>query len=421
MKMKLIFFCLAVAIWPDLEAKPLNLTVTADSAILINADTGAVLYEKNAHKLQYPASTTKIATAMYAMKLGVDLDHKIPAEHDALAWVSDEEMRRAKYNPPYRLTPGGTHMGIKKGEILSEKDLLYGLMIVSANDAANVIALEFGGTIPDFMKGLNEHLQSLGCKNTTFKNPHGLYHPDHKTTAYDLAWMTRFALQDPLFAEIVKTDKFVRPKTNLQEATPLVTNNKLIRKGKLYYPKAIGVKTGYLSVAKHNMVAAAKSGDRTLIAVLMKNNERDLNCMEAKKMFEAAFAEKKVRKVILPSGPQDAALSIKGAAKAIPTYLQEDVVVEYYPAEEPKIQCFLEWGKATLPVLKDQEIGMLHFKDSQGKTLFSRPLLALEDVSSSRSSKVVSWIKGRKILFGAALGIVLLFVAFILFRNIKSH
>jgi serine-type D-Ala-D-Ala carboxypeptidase (penicillin-binding protein 5/6) len=351
----------------------------------MNADTGVILFEKNAHALQYPASVTKVATAVYALKVaGNKLDTKIEADHDSVASISEELLRKSNYTKPaYWLIPGGTHIGIKKGEILTLKDLLYGLMLASGNDAANVIAKHIGGTIPDFMKQVNSYLKGIGCKQTTFYNPHGLYFPKHQTTAYDLAMIMKEGLKNPQFCEIIATKQYTRPKTNKQESSTLVQTNRLIRKGKNYYAKALGGKTGYLSVAGHTFVAAARHDGRTLIAVLLKTKERAEMFQDAIKMFDAAFNQPKSQKILFKKGLQTFILEIPGAAKPIITYIEKEVAIEYYPGEDPKLKCFLQWGAKKLPVNKGQMVGELHLQTEAGKTLSKIPLFASEDVSAS--------------------------------------
>lgn len=368
-----------------LLAENLSLKVQAESAILMNAETGAILYEKNAKVLQYPASITKIATASYGLKMaGNQLETPITAEQDAVVSISEEARRKANYSQPaYWLVPGGSHIGIKKGEILTLKDLLYGLMVASGNDAANVIAQYIGGTIPDFMISLNRYLKEIGCEKTTFYNPHGLYHPKHQTTAYDMAIMMREALKNPKFCEIIGTVRYTRPKTNKQEPTVLVQTNRLMRKGQYYYPKAIGGKTGYLAIAGHTLVVAAKQEDRTLIAVLLKSKERGDMFLDAIKMFDTAFNQPKVQRTLLKAGPQQFSLDLKGAAKSISTALSEDLIIDYYPAEEPKLKCFLSWSIKEPPVMKGQQVGELQLQSPDGKVVRTIPLLAQEDVSTT--------------------------------------
>lgn len=404
--MKVMFqsLVLLMTAWavPSLAAaKSLDLTVNAQAAILMNADTGAVLYEKNARALHYPASITKIATASYVLHTrGDKLDLLITADADAIGVVAEEVKRRSNYAmPSHVLVHGGTHMGIKKGEILSLKDLLYGLMLVSANDAANLIAQEVGGTIPQFIQELNEYLRQIGCSSTTFQNPHGLYHPKHQTTAYDMAIMSREALKNPKFREIVSTVKYTRPKTNKQEATTLVQGNRLLRSGKFYYPKAIGVKTGHLAIAGNTLVAAAKEGNRTLIAVLLKVEERKDMFLDAVKMFEAAFSQPKIQRVLLRSGPQKFTLQLPGAAAVVGTYINDDIILDYYPAEEPKVKCLLSWdSNLSFPIVKNQRVGELSFQFDNGEVWRTMPLYAQETIQATW------WHSAKGIFTGGAKG-----------------
>lgn len=385
MRLRSLFVILSLFACETLQAVPLALSVHAESAILMNADTGVILYEKQANKQRYPASVTKIATAAFALhKAGDKLDQMITAEQDSVASISEEAIRKSRYTvPAYWLIPGGTHIGIKRGEELSLYSLLNGLMIASGNDAANVIAQHVGGTIPNFIKDLNVYLKSIGCKNTTFYNPHGLYHPDHKTTAYDMAIIMREALKNPIFREIIATVRFTRPTTNKQESSVLLQSNKMMRKGKYFYAKAIGGKTGYLSIANHTLVVAAKDEDRTLIAVLLKSKERNDTFLDATKMFETAFNQPKVERIMLKKGPQKFTLDLAGSSKAIKTYISDDLKVAYYPAEELKTKCLLTWKSLTPPVEKDQEVGELRLVTERGQVLQVVPLLAEEDVPAT--------------------------------------
>lgn len=378
-----LFFFLFIS--RSLNGAPLEINVSADSAILINADTGAILFEKNAHAEQFPASITKIATALYTLHTyGDKLDREATAEHDAVASLSKEAKKRANYSmPAYWLEPGATHIGIKRGELLSLNDLLYGMMISSGNDASNVIAQYIGGTIPAFMDDLNSYLKELGTLNTHFTNPHGLHHPNHITTAHDMALITKEAMRNSQFCEIVKTIRYTRPKTNLQQATTLIQTNRLLRKGKLYYDKAIGVKTGWTSDAQHTLVAAAECDGRRLIAVLIKVKEREQIFQEAKSLFEAAFKQPIVRRVLLKAGPQRYTLKHPSSSKKIETYLTKDVCVDFYPAEEPDLKCSLKWQNLELPIYKGDVVGEMIIAKGDGTPLQIVPLLAKEEISLS--------------------------------------
>lgn len=406
-----------------IRAETLDLSVNAEAAILMNAESGAILYEKNAQALYHPASITKISTAIYALqKNGDKLDVKITADGEILGCVSEEVKRRGNYAmPSHVLVNGGTHIGIKKGEILSLRDLLFGMMLASGNDASNVIAQHVGGTVPQFMQEVNAYLKQIGCLSTTFQNPHGLHHPKHQTTAYDMAILTREALKNPQFREIVSTVRYTRPKTNKQEATTLIQGNQLLRSGKLFYPKAIGVKTGHLAISKNTFVGAAKDGDRTLIAVLLKVEGRKDMFSDAIKMFEAAFKQPKIQRVLLRSGQQKFTLQLTGASEQIHTYLKENVSLDYYPAEEPKVKCLLSWEtQLILPIAKDQQVGVLTLQLEDGRIWQTVPLYAQEGVAPTWLHWFKSFFTGTqgKSMYLKGLGglIIILFLGFFVFQ-----
>lgn len=359
--------------------------VRAEAAILINADTGAILYEKNPYELHYPASTTKVATGLFVLKQrGDDLDHVVSACRDAVVSISQEAKRKSNYrHPAYWLEPDGCHIGLKDGEQMSIRDLLCGMLVVSGNDAANVLAQEVGGTIPAFMDQLNAYLKEIGCKQTTFYSPHGLHHPQHQTTAFDLALMTREALKNPTFCQIVSIVRWTRPKTNKQQATALLQSNQLLRKGALHYPKAIGVKTGYHCKAKHAFIGAARSEGRTLIAVLLACPQRKHLFEDAIKLFDAAFNQPKIQLTALQAGPQSFTLTLPHADRPITTELAEQLSVEYYPSEDPQPKCLLYWEAAAVPIEKGQRVGRVQLVAQNGTVLKEAPLYASEEVSKT--------------------------------------
>ncbi len=392
----LSFLCLVgIGVENSLFASTLNFSLQAEAAILMNAETGAILYEKNSQQLYPPASLTKIATALYTLQVAKDkLDVMIPAEQECVAWISAEMKKRSRYtHPSYFLEPGCSHMGIKRGEELSLKDLLYGMMVASADDASNVIAQYVGGTIPQFMEEVNGLLKQIGCTQTYYNNPHGLFHPKHQTTAYDLAIMTKEALKDPLFCQIVATTLYTRPKTNKQESSPLVQTNRLLRRGKHYYSKAIGVKTGWTTASQNTLVAAARQDGRTLIAVLLHHTDRAEMFDEAKEMFEAAFKQPKVERILLKPGLQRFAIKLSGARQPVQTYAKDELVVSYYPAEEPKLKSVVRWEVHQLPVKKDQKVAELHILNDKGELTHAVPLYSVEEVKKGWLSRLINFTK----------------------------
>lgn len=392
-KLRVCFFISFFLSIGSIYGAALDVSVAAQSAILINFDNGAVLFEKNPHQHHYPASITKIATAAFVLDVAEPLlDAPFVAEKESIASITAKAKKLANYSQPaYWLEPDGTHIGLKQGEILPLRDLLFGLLISSGNDAANVIAQGISGSVPQFMDQLNAYLKKLGCLETTFCNPHGLFHPEHRTTAYDMAILTAHALKNPLFRAIVATTKFVRPKTNKQAAFTLSQGNRLLKPGRFFYPHALGVKTGYIAMAQHTLVAAATKQGRTLIAVLLKCKDRASIFEDAIKLFEAAFNQQMMERIVLKAGPQGYFLQLEGAAAPIQTHISEEIAVEFYPAEEPSLTAEIEWLTLSLPVLQNQHVGnVLIYAD--GNTIVRRvPLLAQAFVSSTW----YHWLFGR--------------------------
>lgn len=221
-----------------------------EAAVLMDARNGQVLYAKNMHKRMYPASTTKILTALLALEKG---------NLDELVTVPEEACQA-----------GGSAIGLQAGERLTLRDLLYALLLASANDAAVTIATHLAGSVENFSRLMNEKASSLGAADSHFTNPHGLPDPGHYTSAYDLALIARCAMQNPTFREMVKTRLKVisRPEADRSKGPPqeyLWNHNRLLER----YQDATGIKTGYTVEAGQCLVASAQRGQRELIAVVL--------------------------------------------------------------------------------------------------------------------------------------------------------
>lgn len=366
-----------------LYAKQLELDICAEGAILINAQTGAILYEKRAHERHFPASTTKIATAIYALhSLGDNFDKKMIATKECTASITSQAKKQSHYrSPPHWLETDGAHIGIKVGEEIPFQDLLKALLISSANDAANVIAHGVCGSIPRFMDELNRYLKEMGCLHTSFNNPHGLHHPDHLTTPYDLAQMAKAGLEHSLFAEIVSMVRYECPRTNLEYERTFLQTNLLLRPGAYCYSKAIGVKTGTTQAAGKNLVAAAEEKGRRLIAVMLGCHQgRAELYRDMINLFELAFNEPKMRRYLLKKGATDFAKKVKGAKKILKTTLPEGLTYDYYPSEECVVKAHVIWEIPPLPIQKNTVVGRIELTDEQGHIIGEKKLLAYEDL-----------------------------------------
>lgn len=278
MKKKLLCFALSLLLLPLFEAKafaqPQDLSVSAVSAIVINADTGSIVYEKSAFSERAMASTTKIMTALLTAEAG-DLDRKFTADG-------------------YAIQVEGTSMGLQQGDIVTRRALLYGMLLPSGNDAANAAAVSVSGSMGKFVELMNEKALSLGLKNTRFANPSGLDADGHFTTAYDLAMLTRAALQNPVFAEICRCADAEVEFGNPPYLRRLANSNKMLWQ----YEGCYGVKTGFTDNARRCLVSAAERGGVRLICVTL--NAPD-DWEDHRKMLDYGFGQVKRTELVLPS------------------------------------------------------------------------------------------------------------------------
>ena len=383
MKLILCLLCVCAAF-----AEPLSVEVVARSALLMNADTGSILFEKEGYTPTYPASTTKIATALYLLeskRLG--LTQVVSASREAL------RMRGNGPDAPHLLEADGSSMGLVVGERMKVEDLFHGMMLVSGNDAANVLSEVASGSIPRFVEELNAYLKSIGCKNTQFMNPHGYHHPDHWTTAYDLALMAQRGLKFSTFRDIVGKSSFTRPKTNKKPAAELAQTNALLRRGKHHYPKAIGIKTGGHEAAGNCLVAAAEHEGRTLIAVVLGCEKNADRFADARRLFEAAFQEEKVEHSVIGAKTRYTK-PLDGGKSPLQGVLLQDVKVAFFPAEEPTLKAFLHWDALQLPVRKGQRVGEVRAVDERGVVVASGVLTAESEVQPTFWFGVKQWWKG---------------------------
>lgn len=238
-----------------IAAAPDAPTLNAEAALLISPDSGMVLYENNADERRYPASTTKIMTALIVLENVTDLSETVTAE------ASDFE----------HVTADSSNADIKEGEVVTVEDLLYALMLPSANEAAYMLARHVGGTWENFVDMMNERAAELGCTGTHFSNPCGLHEDDHYSTARDLYKIGYAAMQDETFANIVNTVQHKMAKTNMHEERKIYTTNMLIFSSyaAYAYPYCQGIKTGHTSEAGNCFVGYAEYGDAKLYSVVM--------------------------------------------------------------------------------------------------------------------------------------------------------
>ncbi|MCL2461505.1 MAG: D-alanyl-D-alanine carboxypeptidase [Defluviitaleaceae bacterium] len=264
---------------PDTDADsgaPVPPDLTADSAVLMDAKTGIVIYSKDMYATEYPASITKVLTALVALQMGEDnIDQRISFSAiavNSLPWDSSS-------------------IGMYPGDTLTFSQALYGMLLNSANEVANAVAEHFGGTIDNFVGMMNAEAKALGAKNSNFVNPHGLYDPNHYTCAYDMALFMREAVKHPDFVQVISTKSSSIPPTEMQpETRPLNNSDKMILPGKYYDEDVVGGKTGYTDEAQHTLVTYAKRDGIELIACVM-HDAKNMDYADTKALLDYGFED----------------------------------------------------------------------------------------------------------------------------------
>ncbi len=236
--------------WPE------GPTISAESAILMDADTGVILYAKNIHKQQYPASTTKILTTLIAIEK-----------------CSMDEMVTFSYKATHDIDPGSNHIGLDEGEQLSMEDCLRAILIRSANEVSFGVAEHIvGDTWENFAPVMNEYAKNLGCLNSNFVNPNGLPNEEHLTTAYDLAMIGRAFFANDILCKMTLTKQLHFYPTETQPDEIWENNQMALLPGKEYaYEYLVGCKTGYTNVARSCLVSCAEKDGMKLICVVLKD------------------------------------------------------------------------------------------------------------------------------------------------------
>lgn len=258
--------------------------VSAEAIYSVEVSTGKVLFEKNAHEKKFPASTTKVMTALLVLE-NCELTDTATASYNAISIIPS----------------GYSTAHIQVGETLTIEDLLYALMLPSANEAANILAEHVAGSISSFATMMNTRAEELGCENTHFVNPNGIHNDDHYSTAYDLYLIANEAMRNPEFRKIVSTPTYTLPSTDkyadndrvCKSTNQLIHVNNSNRSDNYYYKYCIGIKTGYTTQAQNCLISqASKDGLEILNVVLgagTTENNLSIRFLDSIELFEYAY------------------------------------------------------------------------------------------------------------------------------------
>lgn len=381
-KIQKLFFILGIYFLNTLTAKQLETDIATPYAILINAKTGQVLFQKQADESIYPASTTKIATALYVLKTIPDsLDHVIQSSYEALKRTTEKEKKDNAYDlPAYWLEEDGASVELNLQDKLSLKSLLSAALIASGNDAANVVAEYACGDIASFTENINCMVKNLGCMQTHFCNPHGLHHPNHVSSAKDMSMIAKEALQYPQFKDIVKMQSYEHP---ISHKVFKQINLLLDPESPYFYEKAFGIKTGTTKASKYNLVAAAENEERCLIVVLHKSPTSKDRYQDAICLFETAFQEEKEKRMLFAQKDTKFNYQVPETTQKSTAQISQDAWIEFFPSEEEEFETKIIWKDLYLPISLGEEVGHIEVIGKDSASHRKIPLYANQTLQES--------------------------------------
>ena len=357
--------------------------ILAKAALLVDANTGEVVYAKNEHQELYPASLTKIMTALLTLE-AVDagkltMDQPLTATATALSGLSSD----------------GSSAGIKVGETMPVRDLLYCMLVVSANEACDVLAEAVSGSVNAFVSAMNDKAAELGCENTHFANPNGLHDPQHYTSAWDMYLITKAAMEYPDFMTICDTAATTIPATNMSGERNLYTTNHLLSNWRVIgyrNTEAHGIKTGSTDAAGHCLVSSATRGSLSFISVILGADRVEENGVgnirsfsETTRMFNYGFDNFTYKTIV----------EEKEVIQEVPVSLSKMDHVTVHPAKDIEVLLPKVLGAGDLertitleepveaPVEKGQKLGTMTLS-YDGVTYATVDLLASFDVEASK-------------------------------------
>jgi D-alanyl-D-alanine carboxypeptidase (penicillin-binding protein 5/6) len=347
---------------------------TAKSAIVMEAATGKVLYSKDANERRYPASTTKIITLITALEYG-NLDDDVIAS-------------------PNAATTEGSSLWLSPGEQLKLRDMLYGIMLVSGNDATVAVAEHISGSVEDFAKLMTQKAHSIGAVNSNFVNTSGLPDERHYTTAYDLAKITAYGYKNPLFAQIVSTKHKIIPWPGKDHDRDLYNENRML----WLYDGANGVKTGNTDAAGRCLVSAASRNGIQLVAVVL-DSERMWD--DSISLLDYGFAQLKPVAVINKSDILKTVKIQEGKTSNVKLLAANDIVIPMSDNEQDKFTTVIEApASINAPITAGQKMGTV-------KVLYNNIEVANTDLVADQSIE-------RKSFFGMLWGSVVGFVNYVI-------
>lgn len=299
----LLFLPISTVLATDIDKSdynPDNLETNSPSVLLMDANTGKILYSKNAFERQFPASTTKIMTAILTLE-NCKLSDVVTVSHNAI----------------FSIPVGYSHASLQEGEELTVEQLLNVLLIPSANDAAVALAEHIAGSVDAFAEMMNNKAKEIGCLDTHFVNPNGVHNEKHYSTAYDLALMGKYAMQFDDIMRIAKVNQYTLPKTNKYDKEDRIfnsTNGLITKNGNYYYPNATGLKTGYTDKSGYCIVATASKSNVNLLEVVLGSDSIEERYEDCTKLFDYGFENYSYKNLVTANSVVDT-IEVEGATR----------------------------------------------------------------------------------------------------------
>ena len=350
MTLLLVLSGTSLAVWAAPAAPP---ATSAAAVVVMEQSSGRVLHSSNMNAELYPASTTKIMTALLTLE-NMELDDKITL-------------------PQNYVNVGETSLGLKPGARQTVEELLMAMMLRSANDAAQALAIGVAGSVEAFADMMNAKAAELGMKHSHFVNPHGLHNSKHYSSAYDLAIVARAALEHEEFRRIINTDSFTVKKVNGEEDFRVGNRNGLLPR----YQYADGVKTGYTRQAGNCFVSSATKDGMQLIAVVL--NSSDIYA-EAEALLEWGFANYSPTMLVDANTVLGEVAVLNGGRESVEVVTEKPLFAVAGKGEAVDLQPVIDLPvSVAAPVHRGEVIGSLTYTDEKGYT-YSTNLLAARDV-----------------------------------------
>lgn len=387
--------------------------ITAGAALLMDAANDEVLYEKNAHERMYPASLTKVMTALLII------------EAIEQGTLSKDQIITASSTCYYDLTADSSTQGIRAGEQMSLDDMMYCLLVASANESANILAETLDGSSSVFVERMNRRAQELGCEDTRFANTHGLHNINHYSTAHDIYLIAREAMTHEYFRTLVSTRRHEVPATNMHKSRLFYNTNALLVTWYYYesylYDKAIGIKTGTTDEGGLCLLSAAEDDDQYMICVILKADRiKNADGSSDRKQFSetkalyqwgfANFARREIVDLNTPLAQVGVTLSEVDHVLVRPAQQIERTLPRSLKQEDIEQTIRLDSESVQAPVTAGQVLGSMTLS-YEGKELGTVDLIAVNDVELSETLYRLERIKAFFGMPTVRIGIALVAVA----------